>query len=435
MNASSLLPQFQLNPNQRYAPRVAYLASFPPRQCGIATFTSDLLFATEHVTGQRMSVVAMDDVPEGYGYDQHVCLQIDKSNPLDYTAAANQLAHMAIDVINVQHEYGLFGGEWGEYLLPFYKYAKQPIVTTLHSVISSPGPVLHRVTQGIIEKSAQIVVMAEAAKSILVNDYGAPRAKIKLIPHGIPNVTQPELRHMQAKLQLGYQDRKLLATFGLISPNKGIEYALQALPKLVEEHPNLLYLIIGQTHPGVRKGEGESYRMKLQKIVHELHLETNVEFVDKYLSLGQLLEYLLASDVYIVPYLDPNQIISGTLAYALGCGKAVVSTPFIHAKEALANERGLLTPFCDSPAMAAAIRRLLNDPALRHAIEQRAYNHSRSWVWHEVAKQYNKLYQEALGQHALSQTKFQPFTALKRRDRNLSTREMDNSRSEPRLHS
>lgn len=422
-------PLFQLSPTQLYTPRVAYLASFPPRQCGIATFTNDLLLATENVTGQQMSVIAMDDIAEGYAYDHHVRLQIDKSNPLDYAAAAKQLAGMSVDVINVQHEYGLFGGEWGEHLLSFYKYATQPIVTTLHSVISSPGPVLRRVTQGLSERSASLVVMAEAAKSILMNDYGVPRSKIKLIPHGIPNITEPDLRHAQAKMQLNYQDRTLLATFGLISPNKGIEYALQALPKLVKEHPNLLYLIIGQTHPGVRKGAGESYRMKLQEIVRELHLEAHVEFVDRYLSLNQLLEYVLAADVYVVPYLDPNQIISGTLAYALGCGKAVVSTPFIHAKEALANERGLLTPFCDAPAMAAAIRRLLNDPSLRHSIEQRAYAHSRNWVWLEVAKQYYKLYQEAIGQHALSETKLRSFPALKRLDRNLSTREVDNTRS------
>jgi glycosyltransferase involved in cell wall biosynthesis len=234
-------------------------------------------------------------------------------------------------------------------------------------------------------------------------------------------------------MRLGFEGRSLLSTFGLISPNKGLEYALYALPKLVEERPDVLYLIIGQTHPGVRAGEGETYRSHLQGIVRDLRLEAHVAFVDRYLSLSQLLEYLLATDIYVVPYLNPDQIVSGTLAYALGSGKAVVSTPFIHAKEALAHGRGLLVPFCDSPALHVAVRRLLDEPALRQDIERRAYAHSRSWVWPEVARQYNVVYQEAIG-HAVSQAKFQPSAPAQRLDRNLPAREMDGARPEPRLH-
>ena len=391
-------PLLRLQQARVGAPRVAFLGSFPPRQCGIATFTEDLMTAVEEVTHQRTSIIAMNDRPEGYAYDSHVCLQIDKFNPDDYVATAQHLARMPIDVISVQHEYGLFGEEWGENLLTFYEKAAQPIVTTLHSVISNPGPTLHRVTRALVERSARVVVMADAAHAILVNDYGVPRSKIKLIRHGIPNVTQPEMRHVQAKMRLGYEGRTLLSTFGLISPNKGLEYALYALPQLVKDHPEVLYLIIGQTHPGVRAGNGESYRERLQEIVQELHLEANVAFVDRYVSLSQLLEYLSATDIYVVPYLNPDQIVSGTLAYALGCGKAVVSTPFIHAKEALAQGRGLLAPFCDGPALASAIRRLIDEPGLRQSIEQRAYAESRSWIWPEVARQYNNVFQEALGQ-------------------------------------
>jgi glycosyltransferase involved in cell wall biosynthesis len=409
------------------------LSSFPPRQCGIATFTYDLVTAVEGVTRQRACVVALNDRSEGYEYDEHVCLQIDRGKLEDYGAAAQQLARMPVDVINVQHEYGLFGGEWGESLLSFYEYAAQPIVTTLHSVLSNPGPTLRRVTRTLAERSARVVVLAEAATSILVNDYGVSRAKIKLIPHGIPNVTQPEQRHSHAKMRLGYEDRTLLATFGLISPNKGLEYALHALPKLVKERPDLLYMIIGQTHPGVRAGNGETYRSHLQTLVRDLHLASNVTFVDRYLSLNELLEYVLATDIYVVPYLNPDQIVSGTLAYALGCGKAVVSTPFVHAKEALAQGRGLLTPFCDSAAMSVAIRRLLNEPALRQELERRAYAASRSWIWPEVARQYNITYQEAIG-HAVSQVEFQPSASSQRLDRHLSAREMDGARPEPRLH-
>jgi len=424
---------FHVHTGRPGASRVAFVGSFPPRQCGIATFTCDLVTAIEETTRQRASVVALNDRSDGYAYDEHVCLQIDKSKLDDYVAAAQQLARMPVDVINVQHEYGLFGGEWGEYLLSFYEHASQPIVTTLHSVLSNPGPTLRRVTRALAERSARIVVLAEAATAILVNDYGVPRAKIKLIPHGIPNVTQPEQRHAHAKMHLGYEDRTLLATFGLISPNKGLEYALHALPRLVKERPDLLYMIIGQTHPGVRAGAGETYRSHLQTIVRDLHLEPNVTFVDRYLSLNQLLEYVLATDIYVIPYLNPDQIVSGTLAYALGCGKAVVSTPFIHAREVLAQGRGLLTPFCDSAAMGVAIRRLLSEPALRQDLERRAYAASRSWIWPEVARQYTITYQEAIG-HAVPQVEFQPSASPQRLDRHLSAREMDGARPEPRLH-
>ena len=375
-------------------PRLAYLASFPPRQCGIATFTFDVMTAVETATHLPSIAVAMNDRPERYAYDDRVKIQIDRNDLSSYVAAARKLSQMPIDVINVQHEYGLFGGEWGEYLLELYERVRQPIVTTLHSVIPNPDPVLKRVTRELAERSAKIIVLANAATEILTRDYGILRSKIHMIPHGIPTVTQPVRAHNVAKLNLGYQGRTLLSTFGLISPNKGIEFAIRALPDVVRAHPDVLYLIIGQTHPGVRAHEGEAYRTQLQNSVRELRLQANVEFVDRYLSLPQLMEYLLATDAYVIPYLNPTQIVSGTLAYAMGSGKAVVSTPFIHAKEVLANGNGVLVPFKDSAAMTNAINNLLDHPTVRREMEQRAFASSRSWTWPAVAEQYVDVYEE-----------------------------------------
>ena len=377
-------------------PRLAYLASFPPRQCGIATFTYDVMTAVEAATHQPSVAVAMNDRPERYAYDSRVSIQIDRDDLSGYVAAARKLAQMPVDVLNVQYEYGLFGGERGEYLLELYQRARQPIVTTLHSVIPNPDPVLRRVTRELAERSAKVIVLAHAATDILTRDYGISRSKIRMIPHGIPTVTQPVRAHGVAKFNMGYEGRTLLSTFGLISPNKGIEYAIRALPDVVSAHPEVLYLIIGQTHPGVRASEGEAYRNQLQTLVRELNLQANVEFVDRYLTLPQLLDYLLATDLYVIPYLNPTQIVSGTLAYAMGSGKAVISTPFIHAREVLANGNGVLVPFRESEAMTLAINNLLDYPTVRREMEQRAYASSRSWTWPAVAEQYVDVYEEVM---------------------------------------
>ncbi len=381
--------------------RLAYLSSFPPRQCGIATFTRDLKTAIDTATKQPGLVVAMNDRVEGYAYPNEVALQIERNDRASYSRTARRLAQMPIDLINVQHEYGLFGGAWGDYLLDFYKTARQPIVTTLHSVLPGPNQALREVTRALADNSAQVIVLAKAAIDILTHDYGIARNKLRLIPHGIPTVPMNNtLRHM-TKTKLGFAGRTVLSTFGLISPNKGLEFAVNALPDVVKAHPDALYLIIGQTHPGVRASEGEAYRVRLQTLAHDLGLAQHVAFVDQYLALPQLIEYLVASDLYIVPYQNPTQIVSGTLAYAMGCGRAVISTPFIHAREALANGNGVLVPFNDSTSMGHAITNLLDHPSARAVIEQNAYAASRTWVWPAVAKQYTTLFEEVT-QYALS---------------------------------
>ncbi len=393
------------------APRVAYLASYPPRQCGIATFTQDLLLAVEAETRQPALVAAMNDRSSGYAYNKRVALQLDRNDPNSYAQAARAISQLPVDVINVQHEYGLFGGEWGENLIRFYDRARQPIVTTLHSVIPNPSPRLRHVTRMLAERSAKVVVLAEAATTILNHDYGISTNKVNMIAHGIPTVKTPDASHIGAKAKLGYASRTVLSTFGLISPNKGIEFALQALPNVVSNHPDVLYLVIGQTHPGVRAHEGEAYRSRLQGIVSDLNLGSNVAFVDEYLTLPQLMEYLLATDLYLVPYLNPDQIVSGTLAYAMGSGRAVISTPFIHAREALANRNGVLVPFRDSPAMTYAINDLLDHPTAKHEIELRAYARSRSWTWPVVAARYRHVYEEVT-QHAVRTESALPVLAV-----------------------
>ena len=350
--------------------------------------------AVESSTRLPSVVVAMNDRPERYPYGSRVKLQIDRNDLSSYVSAARKLSQMPVDVINVQHEYGLFGGEWGEYLLELYHRASQPIVTTLHSVIPNPGATLRRVTRALADGSGRLIVLANAATDILAEDYGIARSKIHMIPHGIPTITQPTRSHVAAKLKLGYHGRTVLSTFGLIGPGKGIEFAIRALPTIVSAHPDVLYLVIGQTHPGVRAHEGEAYRTGLQDLVRELNVHGNVEFVDQYLTLPQLMDYLLATDVYVIPYLNPTQIVSGTLAYALGCGKAVVSTPFIHAREVLARGMGSLVPFRDSEALTVAINYLLENPLIKQTMEARAFASSRSWIWPAVAEQYVNVYEE-----------------------------------------
>jgi len=339
----------------------------------------------------------MNDRAEGYDYGESVALQIARNDLPSYVKAARRVRslHTSVEVVNIQHEYGLFGGEWGEYILEFYDTVRLPVVTTLHSVIPSPDATLRQVTRAIAERSTRVVVLAKAAINILTHDYGIDPSRVQMIPHGVPTVAKPVMAHRLAKQNLGYSARTVVSTFGLLSPNKGIEVALAALPEIVRAHPEVLYLIIGQTHPGVRASSGESYRDQLKGLVNDLGLGGHVAFVDRYLGLADLMEYLLATDIYIVPYLNPNQIVSGTLAYALGSGKAVISTPFIHAQEVLADGCGLLVPFCDSAAMTTALRTVLEEPEKRLAMEQQAYAISRNWIWPSVAAQYQAVFQEA----------------------------------------
>lgn len=389
-------------------PQVAILSSFPPRECGIATFTRDLMGAIEsaphlgnfaRLTGGVPWVIAMNEAGQTYEYGSQVRTTIDRDTREQYRQAAEYVnASGRTQVVSIQHEYGLFGGEYGEYLLDFLDAVKRPVVVTMHTVLERPDPKLRLVTEQLINKSAAVVVLAESARAILETYY--PRAnldKVNFIPHGTPSVRrEPTARY---KRELGLDGYTVLSTFGLLGPDKGIEYAIRALPDIVARHPDVVYLVLGQTHPGQRKHAGESYREMLLSLVDELGLRDHVRFYNRYLSMTELLRFLQATDIYVMPYLNPHQIASGTLAYAVACGKAVVATPFVYAREMLGEGRGLLARFRDAPSIATAANDLLDTPALKEQVELAAYNHGRRMHWPAVGVSYGRLYRRVIDEH------------------------------------
>ncbi len=379
-------------------PRVAFVASYPPRECGIGTFTYDLVNAYDDIDPSHLSaVVALNDFGQMYDYDLHdyqgrVRYQIDSDDPDSYLAVTDQLNRSRIQVVNIQHEYGLFGGERGEWLIEFMRRLQKPIVLTLHTVLPEPEGRFQEVTQEMLDLSSVVVVLAKAAVPLILDHYTLPPERLHVIPHGIPNFTRKEAIRRRTKKLLGLDDRPLLSTFGLIGPSKAIEYVIQALPAIVDQKPNVLYLVIGQTHPHVRKREGESYRNQLTDLARDLGVQKNVRFNNRFLSNSELMRYLAATDVYIMTYLNKDQIVSGTLSYAVGCGKAVVATPFTYAKEILGDGRGIIVPFKNSEAIATAVNSLLTDRRKLLQMEDRAYKFSRSMTWPNVARMYLELF-------------------------------------------
>jgi len=384
-------------------PRVAYVSSYPPRECGIATFTRDLVTAIDRLNASNPGeIVALRDPGQHYDYPPCVRREIAVDDPSSYVAAAAYLNAGPAELVNVQHEYGLFGGRQGDHLLGFLDCLAKPVVITMHTVLPEPDPELRRVTQALIERANRVVVLARSAIDILERDYGIPSDRSLFIPHGVPNVNPVHAR--LAKQALGLKDRLVLATCGLMNPGKGIEYAIQSLAGLVDEFPDLLYLVVGETHPGVRAQSGEAYREQLQALVAELGLERNVRFHNHYLSYRDLVLHLLAADIYVVPYLDLNQIVSGTLAYALGCGRAIVSTPSAYAREVLADGRGSVVPARDPRALAGALRELLSDPVRRAAMQRQAYAYGHAMIWSRVAMAYVQAFEEELARSWRAET-------------------------------
>jgi glycosyltransferase involved in cell wall biosynthesis len=390
MGSDKMIEKFPIHISER---QVAYLSSYPPRECGIATFAKDLIDAVDRLNEfEPAMVIAMNEEETIYAYDKKVKGQIERDHVDDYVRAADYINSSKADLVNLQHEFGLFGGEWGEHINSFLEHVQKPVVTTLHTVEPNFGSKAQTVLKTISSRSASIVVMARAALRIL-EGYGVPRNKISVIQHGCPDV--PFVLSEIAKASLGLRNRIILSTFGLISRGKGIEYVVRALPSIVNKEPRVLYLIIGETHPEVRKAEGERYRMKLIKLVKDLGLDNYVKFHNRFLSKRELLRHLKATDIYVTPYLSPNQISSGTLMYALGMGKAIVSTPYLQAKEVLARGRGLFCKFRNPNSVAECIDRLL-DETLRRKMEKKAYEYSRSFVWSNVAKSYTKLFNQVM---------------------------------------
>jgi glycosyltransferase involved in cell wall biosynthesis len=379
-------------------PRVAFVGSYPPRECGIGTFTYDLVSAYDSIDPSRLSAVAaLNDDGQIYDYDLHdyqgrVRFQIDADDRDSYLQVADEINRSRIQVVSIQHEYGLFGGEDGEYVVDFMRRLERPIVLTLHTVLPHPEGHFKETTQRMLDEAAAVTVLARAAVPMVVQNYSLPEERIHVIPHGIPLFTRKESIRRRTKKLLNLGERPLLSTFGLIGPSKAIEYVIQALPSIVERHPEVLYLVIGETHPHIRQREGEAYRNGLIDLAKTLGVQRHVRFNNRFLSNSELIRYLAATDVYIMAYLNKDQIVSGTLAYAVGCGKAVVATPFVYAQEMLADGRGIIIPFKDPDAIATAVNSLLGDRRKLLQMEERAYRFSRPMTWPNVARMYFELF-------------------------------------------
>ncbi|MGZ8566178.1 MAG: glycoside hydrolase family 130 protein [Actinomycetota bacterium] len=393
--------------------RIAFASTYPPRRCGIATFTSDLMKAIRDADHDvRSRVAAIDERNTVRAYGPEVRWRIRQGGPVSYMAAAHDIDRSNADVVCVQHEFGLYGlwkgggfagehwieGMYEDHLTPFLEeLKKKPALVTLHTVLPEPSPAIRDTVRSIADAAHGLVVMAETAVDILRDTYGVT-AKPTVIPHGMPHIEPKGRRRLKAKL--GLDGRQIVSTFGLVGPGKGLEYVIEAMPAVVGRHPEALYLIAGQTHPELLKQRGEEYRNRLVTLVEELGLSEHVVFVNQYLEQKDIIEYLLATDVYVTPYLDPNQITSGTLSYALGAGKAVVSTPYLHAKEALADERGLLVDFRSADQMAEAIASLLDDPKKKARLEKNAYAYANEATWPKTGQRFLDVMGELVAEHA-----------------------------------
>jgi polysaccharide biosynthesis protein PslF len=374
-------------------PRALFLGSYPPRECGIATFTKDVVDAYDRAFGFSSPVIAVDEPgAEVRRYGPEVIGRIAEQDRYAYAAAANLVNGYPVELVNIQHEYGLFGGERGEWLVDFIQLLEKPVVLTLHTVLPEPDATFLRVTRELCEHSAKIVALSETGRRLLEEVYDIDPQLLYVIHHGVPDV--PFQDTGSAKASFGIGQRTAISTFGLISRGKGLEYAIEAMREVVKRHPEALYLILGETHPVVRRREGESYRESLHAMVREYGLHYNVQLIDKYLDFDELRSYLAATDIYLTPYLNPAQIVSGTLAYAVGCGKAIVSTPYLYARELLANGRGFLCEFRDAASIASRLEMLLDDPSLRRATERRAYRFGRQMTWPHVSVEYGHLFIE-----------------------------------------
>jgi len=375
--------------------RVAMLGNHLPRQCGIATFTTDLSAAIG-ATDPELDcfVLAMNDGRHQHAYPGRVRFELTDSDAGAYTRAADFLNVNAVDVISVQHEYGIFGGKAGGHLLTMLRELRMPIVTTLHTILASPNLHQRRVMDEIVELSDRLIVMTEGGAKILGDVHGVSAGKIDVIPHGIPNVP-----FAGSKSRLGVEGRPLILTFGLLSPDKGIEHVIDALPTILAHYPDVVYIVLGATHPHIVERQGETYRLMLEDRAKRLGVDGNLIFHNRFVSLAELTEFLAAADIYITPYLNPEQITSGTLAYALGAGKAVISTPYAYAKELLAEGRGILVPWKDPSAIAAEIVGLLDDPEKRAGLRQRAGAYGRAMLWPAVAKSYLQSFERARTEH------------------------------------
>jgi glycosyltransferase involved in cell wall biosynthesis len=364
---------------------IALLGNFLPRKCGLATFTTDTYHAlTQRYPGLAVDVYAMDDRPGLHDYPPEVTHRIPQNERAAYSEAAQRIAESGAKALWVQHEYGIYGGPAGEYLLALLDRVGIPVIVTLHTILDQPSADERRVMDGLLRRAARVIVMAKKGCEILTRVHDVDPRKLVMVPHGVPDRAYVEPATM--KDSFGWADHDVILTFGLLAPNKGIETMIEAMPAIVAAHPQALYVVLGATHPHLVEHEGEAYRDRLKALAADRDVADNVRFVDAFVEHDELLDYLQAADLYVTPYNNPAQITSGTLSYAVGMGKVVISTPYVHASEILADDHGVLVPFGDAAAFAREITRLLGDAAARHALAERAYAHGRTMLWARLAE-------------------------------------------------
>ncbi len=383
--------------------KTIFISTYPPRQCGIATYTYDVcsnlnrVYGTEKNEDKRsdfLQVVAVNNSGMENNYTGNVSFSIKDQHLEDYRRVADYINLSPIELVSLQHEFGIYGGEEGNYVLHLLEKLKKPVVTTFHTILKNPTPNQKKTINHICELSTLVIVMANRAVVLLKEVYGVPEGKIMMIHHGAPDI--PFLDSSYYKEQFMAEGRKIILTFGLVDNNKGLEYAIEALPEVVKSFPEALFMIVGITHPEAKKKYGEKYRDMLEKIVREKDLQDNVVFHNHYVSIEQLVQFLIAADIYITPYLGKERITSGTLAYALAAGKAIISTPYHYAEELLADGRGILVPFQDSPSITRELKVLLGDEKLRNQTRKNAYQFGRKMIWLDVAEKYAEAFSIAL---------------------------------------
>ncbi len=374
--------------------RIAFIGNYLPRQCGIATFTTDLCNAIGEAFGvERMFAIPVNDPDSSYEYPEAVRLELEQEDCASYQRAADFLNFNGNDLICLQFEYGVFGGPAGSHILTLLRRLKMPLVTTLHTVLREPDLNQRAVLEEIAQLSDRLVVMSEHAADLLHEVYDIPRGKVDMIPHGVPDLPFMDPNYFKDKF--GTEGKSVLLTFGLLSPNKGVENVISALPAILARHPNLVYIVSGATHPHIKRREREQYREALTELADKLGVGPHVIFNNRFVSNEELIEHVGAADIYITPYRQEAQVVSGTLAIAIGAGKAIISTPYWHANELLADGRGLIVPFDDPAAIAAAAIALLDNDAERHAMRKRAYLYSRATTWPKTARAYMASFQRA----------------------------------------
>ena len=386
--------RFDASVNLSLPSRIAMIGNYLPRQCGIATFTTDLCDAVSTEFGtERLFALPVNDPDSEYSYPERVRFELTEEELASYGRAAEFLNFTNVDLVCLQHEYGIFGGPAGSHILELLQKLHMPIVTTLHTVLREPNPDQHRVMVELAELSDRLIVMSEHSSQFLQDIFQVPAAKIDVIPHGVPNLAFVDPNFYKDRFGVGGQS--VLLTFGLLSPNKGVESVIQAMPRILAQNSNVTYIVAGATHPHIRRREGDKYRESLQLLAKDLGVENNVIFHNRFVSPEEMMEFIGSADIYITPYKNEAQVVSGTLAYALGAGKAVISTPYWHALELLDQRRGVLVPFQDANAIAEQTIWLLENEAERHAMRKRAYLYSRNMVWKRVAQDYMRSFQRA----------------------------------------